>query len=229
MSILRRGLRRLARWLLAEPDGVRRAIQGRNNQLEAQGATLVNVELDIIGNDNRIVLGEGGVFHNVRFRLRGDGHRIEFGPGCRITRGALIWFEDDHCTLQVGQGTTMVEVHIAVTEPGSKILIGEDCMFANDIDIRSGDSHSIVDAVSGERLNFAEDVIIGRHVWIAPHVVVLKGVQIGDHSVIATGSIVTKSCPPNSLIAGNPARVVRTGISWKRERSYHVETSHDNH
>lgn len=222
MNILRHSLRRLARWALGETDGVRRMIRGTDNLFEAREATLVNVELDIVGNDNHIVLGQGGVFHNVRFRLRGDGHRIEFGPGCRITRGALIWFEDDHCTLQVGQGTTMVEVHIAVTEPGSKISIGEDCMFANDIDIRSGDSHSIVDAVSGERLNFAEDVIIGRHVWIAPHVVVLKGVQIGDHSVVATGSIVTKSCPPSSLVAGNPARVVRQGISWKRERIHHA-------
>lgn len=221
MTILQRGLRRLARWILAEPE-VRRSIQGRGNTFQAKGTTLVNVELDIIGNDNCIVLGEGGVFHNVRFRLRGDGHSIEFGPNCRVTRGALLWFEDDHCTLQVGPGTSMVEVHIAVTEPGSKVLIGEDCMLANDIDIRSGDSHSIVDAVTGERLNFAEDVVIGNHVWIAPHVVILKGVHIGDHSVVATGSIVTKSCPPNTLIAGNPARVVRTGISWKRERIAHV-------
>ncbi len=221
MTILQRGLRRLARWILAEPE-VRRSIRGRGNLFQAEGTTLTNVELDIIGNDNRIILGQGGIFHNVRFRLRGDGHYIEFGPNCRITRGAILWFEDDHCTLQVGQGTSMVEVHIAVTEPGSKVLIGEDCMFANDIDIRSGDSHSIVDAASGERLNFAEDVVIGNHVWIAPHVVVLKGVQIGDHSVVATGSIVTKSCPPNSLIAGNPARVVRTGISWKRERFYYA-------
>lgn len=225
MNTLQRGLRRLARWLLGKSGGVRRSIQGKGNMLQAQGARLVNVELDIIGDDNHILLGQGGVFQNVRFRLRGNGHRIAFGPNCRITRGAIIWFEDERCSLQVGEGTTMVEVHIAVTEPGSKVIIGEDCMLANDIDIRSGDSHSIVDAASGERLNFAADVVIGNHVWIAPHAVILKGVHIGDHSVVATGSIVTKSCPPNTLIAGNPARVVRSGISWKRERIYHDKQS----
>jgi len=47
----------------------------------------------------------------------------------------------------------MVEVHIAVTE-NSKVLIGEDCMLANDIDIRTGDSHSVIDMETGERLNF---------------------------------------------------------------------------
>jgi len=112
----------------------------------------------------------------------------------------------------------MVEVHIAVTEPGSKVSIGEECMFANDIDLRCGDSHSILDAASGERINFAEDIAIGRHVWVASHVIILKGVSIGADSVVAAGSIVTKSCEPGSLLAGNPAKALKTGITWKRER-----------
>ncbi len=112
----------------------------------------------------------------------------------------------------------MVEVHIAVTEPGSKVVVGEECMFANDIDIRTGDSHSILDAATGKRINFAENVTIGDHVWVASHAIILKGVEIGADSVVAAGSIVTKSCAPGSLLAGNPARVIREGISWKRER-----------
>jgi len=119
--------------------------------------------------------------------------------------------------LRVGSGTTMVEVHIAVTE-NSKVLIGEDCMLANDIDIRTGDSHSVIDMETGERLNFPGDVVISRHVWIAPHTVILKGVTIGENSIVATGAVVTKSCEPGVIMGGNPAKAIKTGVSWKRER-----------
>ncbi len=202
-----------------EINGVRRSIHGSNNTFQANGAALTNVTLDVIGDDNQIIIGGSSVLNNVTFRIRGCGHRIEFGRDCRVSRAAVVWFEDDGCTLQVGSGTTMVEVHIAVTEPGSKVLIGEGCMFANDIDIRTGDSHVIVDARSGKRLNPARDVVIGGHVWIAPHVVILKGLTVGDNSVVATGSVVTKSCQPGVILAGNPAEVIKTGIIWKRERT----------
>lgn len=212
-------LLKFIRWLaLGERRGVRRSIQGQNNLFQAAGASLNNVELDIIGNDNTIIISPGSRLNNVHFHIRGNGHRIEFGPNCRISRGGVIWFEDSGGVLQVGQNTTMVEVHIAVTEPGSRVLIGEDCMFANDIDIRTGDSHSIIDAASGQRLNYAADVVIEDHVWIAPHVVILKGVHIGRDSVVATGAVVTKSFGSGLIVGGNPATVIKSGISWKRER-----------
>ena len=52
-------------------------------------------------------------------------------------------------------------------------------------------------------------VRIGRNVWIGRHVTVMPGVEIGDHSVIGAGSVVTSSVPPRTLAAGVPARVVR--------------------
>jgi acetyltransferase-like isoleucine patch superfamily enzyme len=196
---------------------VRKTIRGQENIFKADGATLSGLHVDIIGDNNRIEIGSGSTLTNVHFRIRGSGHKIEFGRNCRVSRGAVLWFEDHDGVLQVGSGTTMVEVHVAVTE-NSSVIIGEDCMLANDIDIRTGDSHSVIDTQTGERLNFAGDVVIGRHVWIAPHTVVLKGVNIGENSIIATGAVVTKSCGPGVIIGGNPARVIKIGVSWKRER-----------
>jgi acetyltransferase-like isoleucine patch superfamily enzyme len=112
----------------------------------------------------------------------------------------------------------MVEVSISLGEPHSKALIGADCMFASDIEIRTSDAHSVIDTASGERINLAEDVTIGNHVWIASHSIILKGVNIGENSVVAAGAVVTNSCPPGSILAGNPARVIKTGITWTRER-----------
>ncbi len=196
---------------------VEKTIQGQGNVFDAKSAKLSEVRLDIIGDNNRIRIGSGCVLSNVHFRIRGSGHQIEFGDNCRISRGATLWFEDREGVLQIGSGTTMVEVHIAVTE-NSKVIIGEDCMLANDIDIRTGDSHSVINALTGERLNFAGDVLISRHVWIAPHTIILKGVTIGENSIIATGAVVTKSCDTGVIMGGNPAKVIKTGVSWKRER-----------
>jgi acetyltransferase-like isoleucine patch superfamily enzyme len=220
MSLKQRfpGLVSFARKLLRSETGqVRKTIRGQENVFMAEGAALSGLHVDIIGDNNQIKIGSGSSLTNVHFRIRGSGHQIEFGKNCRVSRGAVLWFEDHDGVLQVGSGTTMVEVHVAVTE-NSSVSIGEDCMLANDIDIRTGDSHSVIDTQTGERLNFAGDVVIGRHVWIAPHTVVLKGVNIGENSIIATGAVVTKSCGPGVIVGGNPARVIKTGVSWKRER-----------
>lgn len=198
----------------------REYIRGEGNVVQAEHALLTGVSLDILGDRNRITIGEGCRLHNLKVHIRGSDALIEIGRDCRVTRSGVLWIEDDGCQLLIGAGTTMVEVHIAVTEPRSRIVIGEGCMLANDIDIRSGDSHSILDAATGKRINPAEDVTIGKHVWVGAHAVILKGVSLGEDSVVATGSVVTQSCEPGSLLAGNPAKVVKTGITWKRERIY---------
>jgi acetyltransferase-like isoleucine patch superfamily enzyme len=219
MASIRESLVRAGRrLLLRERDGMRKSIRGKGFVLRAEEATFINVELDVIGDNNQINIGRGSVLSNVNFRLRGSGHRIEFGENCRISRGAVLWFEDNGCSLQVGPNTTMVEVHIAVTERGSKVIIGEDCMFANDIDLRTGDSHSVIDVNTGERLNYPGDIHIGRHVWIAPHTVILKGVSIGDNSIVATGAVVTRSFESGVIIGGNPAKTIKAGVSWVRQR-----------
>lgn len=55
-------------------------------------------------------------------------------------------------------------------------------------------------------------VVIGENCWIGRNVSILKGVTIGDNSVIAANSVVTKSVPANCIVAGNPAKVVKTNI-----------------
>ena len=52
-------------------------------------------------------------------------------------------------------------------------------------------------------------VVIGNDVWIGANAVILPGVTIGDHSVVAAGAVVTKDVPPHSLVAGVPAKIIK--------------------
>jgi acetyltransferase-like isoleucine patch superfamily enzyme len=56
----------------------------------------------------------------------------------------------------------------------------------------------------------AKPIVIERNVWIAAGAIVIGGVTIGENSVVAAGSVVTRDVPPNSLVGGNPARVIRS-------------------
>ena len=56
----------------------------------------------------------------------------------------------------------------------------------------------------------AKPIAIERNVWIAAGTTIIGGVTIGENSVVAAGSVVTKDVPPNTLVGGNPARVIRS-------------------
>lgn len=90
-------------------------------------------------------------------------------------------------------------------------------MFSDDIEIRNGDSHSMIDTISNQRINQAEYVIIGDHVWLPTHVRVLKGSSIPSMSVVGNSAIVTSelSCK-NGLYAGVPCRLIKENIDWDR-------------
>jgi acetyltransferase-like isoleucine patch superfamily enzyme len=96
------------------------------------------------------------------------------------------------------------------------ITIGADCLFATDCEITGGDFHGIFDVQTGERINLPRDIFIEDHVWFGSRVTVLKGAHIGRDSVVGMGSIVTGRHLPGCVLAGIPARVIRTGVTWQR-------------
>lgn len=206
----------------------KKILKGANNVFDIdKSAILCNCTFDIAGNNNKIEISESSILNNVSFYIRGDNNKIRLGRKVRFNRGGSIWIEDVNCEAIIGENTTFEDSHIAVTEPNSKITIGTDCMFAYDIDIRTGDSHSIIDSITNERINYAQNINIGNHVWIASHVSILKGVHISDNSVVATRAVVTKSFVENNiLIGGMPAKKLKENINWDRQRIY-KKTTHN--
>lgn len=198
----------------------KRKVKGKGNSIITKGAQLEGVHFDIIGGNNCINIGEGSYINNVHFFVRGSNHQITIGSKCYLHKGGVIWFEDNDCSLCIGDNTYIDEAHIALTEPFSSIEIGRDCMLSFGVDIRCGDSHSIIDLSTGKRINYAKDVKIGDHVWLGAYVQLLKGVTIGSDSVVAIRSVVTKDMPPNSMVAGIPAEIVKSNITWNRRGIY---------
>jgi len=202
-------------------NNVRKKIKGKNNLIESKHSILSSVEIDIKGNNNHIEIGPECIINNLSIVMVGDNNRVKLGGGCKVIKGGKFVLVDGDCELIIGDKTTIRNAHFAITEKGSKVIIGSDCMFAHDIDVRSGDSHSILSSETGERLNYAKDVVIGNHVWVAAHSVILKGVSIPDNSIVATGSVVVNAFDHEEegiIVAGNPAKKVKSKITWSRER-----------
>ncbi len=91
----------------------------------------------------------------------------------------------------------------------SKITVGENCKIGDQVAIYDSDFHEINPENRSTNQGVVSPVTIGNNVWLGSRVIVLKGVTIGDHSVVAAGAVVTKSIPPRSLAGGVPARVIR--------------------
>ena len=88
-----------------------------------------------------------------------------------------------------------------------EITIGDSVMMANSVYITDSDWHGIYDRT--ERSEQATPVHVGNNVWLGDHCVVLKGVTIGENSVVAANAVVSKDVPANVVVAGNPAKVVK--------------------
>ncbi|RVI06226.1 acyltransferase [Sinorhizobium meliloti] len=146
--------------------------------------------------------------------VRGNNCRLEIKRASRLT--GRINLTNDHSRCIIGPGSSAERVWIIAGE-GKTVSIGEDCMFAHGIEIRTSDAHSLVDRHTGQRINAPKDVTIEDHVWVGANVMINKGVTLPRDCIVAQGSVVTgKPFSEGDLIGGNPAKVLRQGCTWDR-------------
>jgi acetyltransferase-like isoleucine patch superfamily enzyme len=126
---------------------------------------------------------------------------IEVGAG---RHGSLVLGE----RVFINTGATVVATH--------SIEIGDDCLIGDLVAIFDSDHHPI----EPSRPTRFAPVRLGTNVWIGRSATILPGVTIGDHAVIAAGAVVTDDVPARTLMAGAPARPIRTldiPDGWRRE------------
>lgn len=170
------------------------------------------------GRNNCICIQNNSEITNCRFFLVGDNNIITVGSGVRMN-GITCWIEDNNNHIHIGHHCSFEDgTQLAACE-GTKISIGDDCMFSNKISVRTTDSHSILDQ-SGKRTNPATDIFIGNHVWIGYEALILKGSVIDDDCIVASRAVVSSSTAhaSHSIIAGLPATIIKQGTTWCRKR-----------
>lgn len=120
--------------------------------------------------------------------IEGNNNKVMIAEDVFCEKGTSIFIRGDNCSIYVSNGDILLgcslscrdtgsEIHIGeradiqrntsfVSMEGKSITVGHDCMFSYNCEIRNSDSHSILD-LDGERVNYACDVLIGDHCWLA--------------------------------------------------------------
>lgn len=164
--------------------------------------------------NNRIEIGTGrkGATHP---RLTGS--KLSMTPGSSVSHtgsrsasigpGSVVHIEGDF-----SMGDSYINSHSRII-CGDEITIGDGVAIAWNVEILDDDRHQIV--IDGERLTKTSPIEIRDEVWIGHDVSVHKGVTIHEGSVVASNSAVRSDVPPNTLVAGYPAEVIRENVRWE--------------
>ena len=142
------------------------------------------------------------------------GVKLEIGKGAVLRLGRWSW---------LGHGTK-VRVHEGEVEIGAKTVVGQECTISAFQHVSIGREcivadrvmlidfdHGVVEVERPIRLQgiYKRDVRVGHNVWIGYGACFLRGVAVGDNSIVGTSSVVTKNVPANAVVGGAPARLIR--------------------
>lgn len=187
------------------------------NKFQCKGR-LYNCKVYISGYNNELIIAERVLLFNTNITIVGNNNKVVIEEGSIVYEKGRIRVEDEDNMVRLGKGVRIIDAFVSSADKGTIIDIDDHTLVSANVVIRSSDSHSIVDS-QGQRINNGESVYIGKNVWLGNGVTILKGSRIGDKSVVGTQSLITGKCfPNNSLIVGNPGRVVMDGISWNDKR-----------
>lgn len=151
---------------------------------------------------------------------------INMGDNCRWDNADINCFFSS--TVNIGEMASACIDFCVVATQNSQVIIGRDCMLSRDIVIRAGNTHNIYDIETRKNLSeIGRSVVLGEHVWIGQRAVLFNGCDIGSGSIVGINSFVNKKFPANCSIAGNPARIIKQNIAWRREEYPYFDSYDD--
>lgn len=174
----------------------------------------------IVNGDGSVVkIGNQCRFRNMTIEVYGKNNTVEIADSVMVYEKCYISIKGDNCHCIIGKKTTIGSASFFLEESGKDIVIGEDCMLGRDVCLQTTDFHSVVDATTGNRINYPESITVGNHVWLGYSVTLGKGTAVADNSVVGEHSLVTKKfTQPNVCIVGIPAKIIKENVNWNREK-----------
>ena len=167
-------------------------LSGQKHKISVEGA-IYNSVIEVYGTNNKIIFDEGSQVHDATIILRGNDLLFYIGKCSAIGGGRFI-----------------------IMGQSNHITIGMNCMLSDHLQIWSTDSHPIYDA-DMNIINPSAPIIVNDGAWIGSCATVLKGVTIGEGAIIGMNSVVTRDIPAHSICVGNPAKVVKSNVTWRCE------------
>jgi acetyltransferase-like isoleucine patch superfamily enzyme len=155
----------------------------------------VTAEYDATKDNCRFYLNNS-VVHTV-----GD---VWFYPGCKIVAIGG--------TLEIGSGTIIHAPNYIYVR--KRVRIGNCCLLARSVTIMDSDGHKTAIG-DGEPTEKIREVIIKDHCWIGQNATILKGVTIGEGAVVGANAVITKDVEPRTMVAGNPATLIKKNVAWE--------------
>lgn len=165
---------------------------GSNNHIEFNNINLRRSQILVSGNNNQLIINKSTSLLKLKLVIRGN-----------------------NCRVVIDECTTFGSGYLICMGNANYVEIGKDCQIADDVSLWATDSHPIY-GLEGEILNPSKPIMIGDHVWIGNKSIVLKGVEIGENSVVGMGSVVTANIDSHSIYVGNPAKKIKTIQNWDR-------------
>ncbi len=145
------------------------------------------------------------IVYKLRYlRLTLGNKNCQIGKNYKVGRSCFISKKNE---IQIGDDFFMGNYcHLS-----SNLSIGNDVMFASFVSCVGGDHKidNIETTINKSGRDIFKTTVINNNVWIGHSVVLMHGVTIGEGAVVAAGSIVTKDVPNNTIVAGNPAKIIR--------------------
>ncbi len=178
-----------------------------------KGATLIGKNVRL--RNNRYIKSEGNLIIEDYAEVQGmSSEGINFGKNVSIGQFALIR-PSDYYGRNIGRGLTIgdnsnIGPYNYIGCSG-KITIGENVMFGPRVSLYAENhNYERLDISMKEQGVTIGEIIIEDDCWIASNSVIVNNVRIGKGSIVASGSIVTKDVPPHSVVAGVPAKIIKS-------------------